>query len=230
MPSTRALQLTPRMPRLHRAAALATLVGGLALAACGGADADVEASPAIGTDEPGAEVAPVNAPSDPDAPGAPGGFGAFAAADGDRDGRLSPSELGASWRQRGVYTRWNSDNTAGLTNEELGRGAYRAWNQGGAGLSESEWNRGVRDWFGSAASFGTYGGWDTDKNGLLEDNEFAAGVERYGPFSAWDKDRDKLVSEDELDNGIFDFADGNDDGFVAENEWRGAGEGYDWGF
>jgi len=129
--------------------------------------------------------------------------------DANRDSRLDENEFSTWWRQRGLYNRWNTDGTAGLTEAEFSRGAYGAWERNEAGSTEAEWNAGTGGWFDADAKFDAFDEWDVSRNNLVEEDEYVAGADRYGLFDGWNENRDEMLDEEEFDDGIFDIFDAN---------------------
>jgi hypothetical protein len=71
-----------------------------------------------------------------------------------------------------------------------------------------------------------YDTWDADRNGMLDENEFAAGsaasLGDIGDFAAWDADRSGALSEDEFYGGAYNVWDVDGDDLLSEAEF-GAG-------
>lgn len=76
----------------------------------------------------------------------------------------------------------------------------------------------------------SFGGWDADRNGMLDENEFRDG-DYFGDWD-WDSDDDNVLTEDEFKEGIedtdlFDNFDGNDDDFLDGDEFDFADDWFD---
>lgn len=166
----------------------------------------------------------------PASPAATTAIGDFGDLDADRDARLTNDEFNQWWRDRGLFGRWNTDASDGLTDAELSTGLFNTWDRNEAGITESEWNTGVRTWFPSDASYGAYGDWDANDNNLIEENEFREGLGRHNLFDTWDANRNDLWEEDEVFGGFFEIFDANDDRGIDENEWNTGYRDWDWGF
>lgn len=68
----------------------------------------------------------------------------------------------------------------------------------------------------------TFDTWDEDDSGYIEEsewNEFGVGV-NGDTFDTWDADNDGLLDDDEFADGSFGMMDNNGDGFLDENEWN----------
>ena len=81
--------------------------------------------------------------------------------------------------------------------------------------------------FGSNwAGTGTLGVWDANDDGFLDENEWGVGVGNnrgeFGAFDDWDIDNDNRLAVNEFGTGSFGVFDDNRDGMIDSNEW-GAG-------
>ena len=70
-------------------------------------------------------------------------------------------------------------------------------------------------------------GWDTDDDGLLDENEFR----QIGYYEIWNTDRRDELTEEELETGfvnalLFEEWDVNGDGLIGEGEFRFADEAW----
>jgi len=70
-----------------------------------------------------------------------------------------------------------------------------------------------------------YDTWDSDRNGMLDENEFDLGASEWpgdsdlGDFAAWDTDRSGSLSEEEFYGGAYNVWDVDNDGMLSEAEF-----------
>lgn len=72
------------------------------------------------------------------------------------------------------------------------------------------------------------GGWDTDGDGMVNEEEFTEGwgttFGEEDPYSAWDEDGDGMLSEEEFNAGVYDSYDADDSGMIEEPEFGDVGD------
>ena len=143
--------------------------------------------------------------------------------DTDTNQELNRQEWDAWYADQGTSDQWNTDAEEGLTQDELGTGAYGLWDaDGDDSLTESEWNEGMGTWFGDQ-DYGAWSEWDANGDSALDANEVTEGLEREGLYDTVDRDSDALVDDEELADWWFDIWDGNDDQIIDTTEWDQVG-------
>ena len=137
-------------------------------------------------------------------------WGDYGTWDVDRNNQLVADEFGTRFND--VYAGWGgADRT--LTRDEMADTWYDWWDFNDDNIiDENEWRTGTTNWNVENVTWGDYGTWDADSNGIT-DVEFRAGFGRAWPANAtW--------SVDEMRDTWWDFFDGNDDNIVDGDEWR----------
>jgi hypothetical protein len=106
--------------------------------------------------------------------------GLFGSYDSNGDGLFYEEERKVGYVWSDDYGIWDTDGAVGLTEFEFGTGL------GEEGIYEASDTD--RDGLMSENEFGTglYGGYDWDKSGYLEDEEVAASCDDYGEEGFWD--------------------------------------------
>ena len=61
--------------------------------------------------------------------------------------------------------------------------------------------------------------WDENEDGVLQEDEFNAGVDDESDYTEWDEDGDGMLNEDEYNAGVFDTMDNDDDGLIDDDEY-----------
>jgi hypothetical protein len=78
----------------------------------------------------------------------------------------------------------------------------------------------------AATELSLYDRWDADRNGALDENEFAMGsagsLGDVGEFAEWDADRSGSLSRDEFYGGAYGVWDADRNGLLSQDEF-GAG-------
>ncbi|GGK54637.1 EF-hand domain-containing protein [Salinarimonas ramus] len=145
---------------------------------------------------------------------------AFEALDADGDGALGRAEFLAELEGReGLFETFDADADGALAPVEFRDGLYATWDRDDDGaLSVSEWDRGVDAWFGEDDVELEVGQWDDDRNGTIEPEEFAEGLDETGLFAGLDASDDALLDDEELYGGVFDRADIDEDEELDEDE------------
>ncbi len=188
--------------------AIALGFAALTLSACAG-DADVEDT-TIGDAEPAMASYP------------------YAAWDTDRNQMLTDTEFRTVASERG-YTRWNTNNDTGIDRDEFGTGLFGLWDRDRNNeLTEQEWRDGAGRWYGADGNFGEFSAWDTNRDGMLDMNEYNLGIGTTGYYDRWDADRNSFVDENEFGTGLFSTWDTNRDSNIDANEWDFGAGGVDW--
>lgn len=76
------------------------------------------------------------------------------------------------------------------------------------------------------AELSLYETWDTDRDGVVDEDEFevasAGDIGDIGDFADWDADRNGALSEDEFYSGAYDVWDADRNGLLSQDEF-GAG-------
>jgi hypothetical protein len=72
----------------------------------------------------------------------------------------------------------------------------------------------------------TWGDWDGNSDGQVDQDEFSAGMQKHGAFARWDSDGDKRLSEEEFERGMFrDYDVNSDDAILHDEAGMGIGMG-----
>lgn len=61
--------------------------------------------------------------------------------------------------------------------------------------------------------------WDSDGDGLINEQEFTENAPYDETFGNWDEDGDGMLSEDEFASGVYDTYDEDGDGYWSEDEY-----------
>lgn len=188
------------------------LVAALALGACGPDEVEVVDEPVVGEVGVGEGVAPVVGETTTPVAG-------FEQWDADRSGSLASNEFGGWVRDGGVFNRWSGGDT-GIDTNEFGAGALGLWDRDrDSRVTETEWNDGVRGWYDDD-SYGAFGDWDVNDDTFLDAGEIGGGFERTNRWSAWDTNRNSMLEENEFGEGAFGAWDANNDAMLDTNEWN----------
>ena len=126
-------------------------------------------------------------------------------------------EFNAGLGESGMYDAWDSDEQAGLSENEFATGVFSDWDRDNdLALTEEEYTTGSERWYGedNEANFIEY---DADQSGVIEREEFRStwDNERFGE---WDADQDEVLSEDEFGTGLYSRADANQDMVISVEE------------
>lgn len=148
----------------------------------------------------------------------------FAAFDRDQNRTLARNEFNTFANR--VYSGWDENRNQRVERNEFYGGLYSVWDMNRDGrLAGAEFNQAWNTW-GEGIGQADLGRFDRDRDGFLDQEEFAAGWGDKGLYERWDADGGGWLAENELGNGLFGLWGG--DGQIAENEF-GPWLGYNWG-
>lgn len=118
------------------------------------------------------------------------------------------------------FDAWDSDEDDNIEDNEFYDSTFRFTDDdNNFGINETEWNDGVNDMFGDYAGVNEFGTFDTDDDGIIDNNEWGAGFGDTEWFDTYDADNDGFVDNDELNDGVFNDWDTDNDGFLDRNEY-----------
>lgn len=85
------------------------------------------------------------------------------------------------------------------------------------------------EFYGAASDAGLYADWDTDSDGLIEENEFSE-IGGDWDYDTWDANSDGYLDSGEFYDGYYGNYDSDEDGHWDNGEWDDAGEEgfFDW--
>ncbi len=64
----------------------------------------------------------------------------------------------------------------------------------------------------------TWGGWDSNGDDQIDQDEFSTGLQKQGAFARWDVNTDNNLSQEEFERGMFKDYDVNSDGAILHDE------------
>jgi sporulation protein YlmC with PRC-barrel domain len=144
-----------------------------------------------------------------------GGDWSFAAFDRDQNRTLARNEFNA-FADR-VYSGWDENRNQRMERNEFYGGLYSVWDMDRDGrLTNAEYDQAWNTW-GEGLGQADFGRFDANRDGILNEQEFAAGWGDSGLYERWDADGGGWLAGNELGNGLFGLWGG--DGQVAENEF-----------
>ncbi|MFD2515962.1 hypothetical protein ACFSRY_18970 [Pontibacter locisalis] len=115
------------------------------------------------------------------------------------------------------YGYWDLNKDKHLSEVEFTSSFNNVWDVNGEGrVSQSEWETAISD-FGVKAADWT--AWNTDGDGYMETAEFEADFAQIGWFSTWDQDKDNLVTEQEYTAGVYQLWDTDGDNQLDRTEY-----------
>lgn len=82
------------------------------------------------------------------------------------------------------------------------------------------------EFYGYVGDLGVFSSWDSDRDGLLDENEYnELGLgENFADYDAWDDDNDGFVDATEAYDHIFSGYDADESGHWENGEWDDAGD------
>lgn len=69
-----------------------------------------------------------------------------------------------------------------------------------------------------------WGAWDTNDDGVIDNEEFGVGFGESGVYDDWDADDDGMLSEDEFNTGVFGSYDEDESEGIEEPEFGDLGD------
>lgn len=123
-----------------------------------------------------------------------------------------------------MYPSADANNNGILDSAEFTPYVYHRWDTDRSGfITSDEWDASTVRWYGpKVTTYKTYGDWDMDKDGRLNDAEFEAMVNTTGLYTSWDVNADKVLETNEYSAQTFRLYDTNDDGALSLSEWQAA--------
>ena len=151
------------------------------------------------------------------------GYGAsWTAWDTDANRVVDWDEYLHGWKRVGVFTAWDANDDGNVSDEEAGLGLFADWDQNHDDeLNVDELRWGLRGWSKEPMSWGRFGLWDGDGDGVVTEGEFLARWKALSVYEAqWDTDGSELVDEQELALGVFAMWDLDGDKTIDAVEYR----------
>lgn len=138
--------------------------------------------------------------------------------DSDRDLELTDREF---TRVSGdIHSRWDANRDARLDQNEFYTGLFAVFDTSrDRRITQNEFNRGWRNW-GIGDQQVSYGMFDANGDGILDQSEFRTGFNRVGYYDRWDTNRDSMLAQNEFNTSMYDVWDANSDNVLAENEFN----------
>ena len=93
-------------------------------------------------------------------------------------------------------------------------------------LDATEWDRGYNDLYGSYLGTNDVGQFDTDADGMLDNDEFYEGFRDTDYFNDYDANRDGIVDSDEMNEAVYTNWDANQDNYIDQDEFDRYGDYY----
>jgi len=122
-----------------------------------------------------------------------------------------------AFNETGYYDAWDSDSDGMLSDREFGTGMYADWDtDNNVQISSDEYAVGAERWYG-ADHDGDFDLLDEDKSGYLDQSEWSAGWNK-DYYTAWDSDSDGLLNNDEFSTGVYNTADLDKDQYISVEE------------
>ncbi|MDP2312062.1 MAG: hypothetical protein Q8P41_04095 [Pseudomonadota bacterium] len=151
----------------------------------------------------------------------------FATLDKDSDAQVTRSEFAQWGAEQGVLDMFQGEREGIVDETSLASALYTLWNREGDGLTENEWNDGLKAWF-PEASKQTFTDWDINQDLSIDEQELAAGFAHGNMLQDWDANGDDEVTTDEAVTGIYQVFDTNRDDSVSRTEWTDAIGRWSW--
>lgn len=95
------------------------------------------------------------------------------------------------------YTDWDRNRDEYLDSDEIGAGTYGLYDEDRDGrLNQEEW--GLFEGAFSDNEIGEFEAWDANRDGFLDNDEYATGFGNSGIYNSWDANRDNRIDADEF--------------------------------
>ena len=144
---------------------------------------------------------------------------AFSRLDRDNDRVLSQAEFDAFGRE--ILALWDKDDDGNIDEDEFYLGIFGLWDVDGDGaMTLSEYDAGWSDWF-LALHFVTYAELDANADGMLEAQEFRAGLAATRLYNRWTYDG--ALREQEFVTALYSVYDTDSDGVLTQREFSDIG-------
>ncbi|MDP2307499.1 MAG: hypothetical protein Q8P18_15840 [Pseudomonadota bacterium] len=153
----------------------------------------------------------------------------FAKLDTDSDASVTSGEFATWGEDQGVLDAYMGDIEGEISDSALALGLYDLWDIEGAGLSEAEWNEGLKIWFPDAAAQ-DFAAWDLNMDGTINRDELVAGIAHGGLVQGWDEDGNQKISTEEAYDRFYDVFDRDGDDALTAAEWRSGLATWNWDF
>ena len=139
--------------------------------------------------------------------------------DVDASGTIGEAEFADGFRGAGLFREWDANGDGQIGSAQFSEGLYGYWDANGDGdLSVDEWDSAVDFWFGEDDVNLAVSEWDEDGDGVISEFEFSEALVETELLARFDGNEDDLLDEPELSAGLFDSADGDDDGLIDMEE------------
>lgn len=127
------------------------------------------------------------------------------------------NKFNTTFASNNFYEEWDTNDDNVLDQNEYNAGFYDTWDVNDDNrLDETEWATASND-FGLENQ--TWSDWDTTGDGILDENEFGTGFANNNWFGGWDADRNSMLEEREYTDGLFGQWDRNRDSMLDANEY-----------
>lgn len=153
----------------------------------------------------------------------------FVFVDKNGDEAITAGEFENWGKEQGVLDAFMGEEKGTLGETALSEGLYDIWDVEGSGLTEGEWNEGLRVWFPDEGTqdFTT---WDVDEDETLDNDEFVAGMAHTELLESWDDDGDGNIGTAETYERFYDVFDTDSDDTLTSREWTAGLAGWNWNF
>lgn len=165
--------------------------------------------------------------------------------DANGDGDITEEEWDESFAGSSTFDDWDVDGDGVINESEYSTGLFGTFDANDDGdITEEEWEQSfdVENVYD-----GWYDAWDVNDDGVLDSNEFSAGLYDYydandngvfdeqewdknfdldrthnSRYAGWDINNDGTLDEQEFSSGMFERYDANDNDTVTAEEWHTA--------
>lgn len=153
----------------------------------------------------------------------------FANLDKDGDEAITTTEFAKWGKDQGVLDAFMGEAQGEIATTALAQGLYTIWDIEGSGITEGEWNEGLRMWFPDAETQ-DFASWDLSEDGTLDADELVAGFAHTGLLNTWDDDKNGKIDTNETYGRFYDVFDRDGDGMLTTDEWTGGLASWNWDF
>ncbi len=126
----------------------------------------------------------------------------------------------SQFRSELSFSSWDVNGDDNISEDEFYNGILKTLDlDNNSQIDKEEWAK--ADYFFSTYASNDYGKfkkWDSNKNDLLDDEEFKSCFSKSNLYTKWDKNSDKMLNKSEFFAGIFDTWDINQDATLSHYE------------
>lgn len=137
--------------------------------------------------------------------------------DVNKDDIVDTNEFNDGFASGDYYNTWDVNSDGWLNEDEFGDGLYGTWDANDDDIIDTdEWNSGLYNQFGD--DYADFSAWDTDGNNEINDSEYNEVYSNSSVYNDWDADGNNEINDSEVNEGVFSWFDGDDDGYLSEDE------------